>query len=293
MTPIKSLSNIYFNLWDQDNFDQHYSIRKEFTQFTKKPKPISYVVSKKNSEIPLYGRVYYKSKLIWFQNKNFKHPFRFEMLIKDEETEISVTFWNKLAIDYYNTIQIGDVICLTGYDVKKASQHIIFKNEAVKYEISCNEKKCKVEIGDIDHTFGILDYKLTQTSGMNKGDLINFFGVVVNLGILERSKDVETKIFSQYKWITFLDYSSSSFFYCKVYSNSHLDKLEDIKVGNFVLLTNIEVDIIDIHLFGISTPGTSILGEDEIPDLCNYFNEDYPIRKIVSIFQNLKLRQID
>lgn len=286
--PIRSFFEYYFPLYDQDNFDPIYS-KDLISQDIKKPPPLKFTISKDQPvKYSITGRIYYKSKLIWFKHKSIKYPFKFELLIIDEKGyKVPVIFWNELALNYYYSIYIGDIISIKNYEIKRVSKNGLFYSsieQDLEYEISCNSNKAEIIKAKYKRDYGILDYPLTLISKMEKGKLINFMGIVVNVGTLERCKD-ENGFFAFFRWITLVDYSSSSFFYCKLYSNSSLANLSEIKLGEFLFLTNIDINTMDIHLYGQSTFTTTISNEEDIMQIINYFNEnDLEMKKIVNFF---------
>ena len=67
------------------------------------------------------GRVLARSKLISYSRPGVKHktPFKYEMLICDSSCTVRVVVWNSKACESYSFVELGDVLRLEGFRVKR------------------------------------------------------------------------------------------------------------------------------------------------------------------------------
>lgn len=106
----------------------------------------------------VYGTVVIKSRLTHFakSESNSKYPYTFSIEIEDDNCTCSVTFWNKACIDYFLSIEIGQVVILRNYKVKKRygarSNTVYGGSKSLEYELSINanaRKKGEVDLLDV------------------------------------------------------------------------------------------------------------------------------------------------
>jgi hypothetical protein len=96
----------------------------------------------------LFGRIRKKTKLFYYgrTDKIEKYPINFSILLADGtyKNGVQVTFWNKLAYNYYNLINIGDLLVIKDYKIQKHKKSN-FGEESLVYEISLNDGSASIE----------------------------------------------------------------------------------------------------------------------------------------------------
>jgi len=202
---------------------------------------------------PFLARVWKKSKIRYFgkTTEDKQYPMFYSLLITDKSTPkgIPVTVWNDLALHTYSELDIGDVIQVNNYRVKKFYDSGVFTAK-FKNEISINassnqvvmQKLIKKDMQDVKD-FSPISFPLSNVKQILEMDsedaIVNVLGVIVNTGCYRREK-FESQ-YSQYRYLTLVDSSTDQMISVKMYTNSRKNELDLVEVGSVVLLTDLRV----------------------------------------------------
>jgi hypothetical protein len=229
----------------------------------------------------MLGRIKKKSKLIlYFPKKEQKCPLTFQILLGDDETEVPVTFWNHLALDFYNLIDVGDILIISGYRMKEDPKRCHFGHFDVEFSLNDHKTKIYKLASYGEESFARIHHKIKSTNEITKlenDEIFDFVGTIVNISDYDRLKDGFGN-YSQFKWITMLDHSSSLFLKCKIFTNSQKEKVDSLRISDICLFTELQLKIIsetefEKILYCSSTMITRIFDEMEIENKMNLDEE--------------------
>eukprot|EP01080_Neovahlkampfia_damariscottae_P011195 gene11195-4015_t len=269
VSPILKQKEFYYPLYDDDNFTDEKMKEIEYWEPSlEKPKFTLKQIQKTGKKSIILGR------------KDHKCPLNFQILLGDDETEVPVTFWNRLALEYYHSINIGDILLISGYRMKDEIKKSIFGS--FKVEFSLNENKAQIyklaTYGEEEFARVHFNFKTTnEITELEDGTIFDFIGTIINISDYERVQDSFGN-FSQFRWITFLDSRSPTFFKCKVFTNSQKKKMDELRVSDICLLTELKLKVIsetenERQFYGITSFISSIFDEIEIETMLDVQDE--------------------
>lgn len=259
--PLTGSREYYCPVWDDDNFESFEQLKTVRVEVMKHRKPLSYIIQSNSSSSAIIGRVHKKSKLNHFGKSNLmqEFPFFFSLLLVDGSLQygLPVTIWNRLALDYYADINVGDILVIIDYRIKKCYDANLFvlapDQTAYDREISVNsQKELNIfKIAEDVAQFAPLNFNIASISALHfipDKSNVTIAGLVVKIGPYERgrltsfenTKNLDVK-FAQFRYITLIDGTSKKKLNCKIYTNSRKNRMDIIQVGQIVLLTDLTV----------------------------------------------------
>jgi hypothetical protein len=257
--PLVSSRGYYCPMWDDDNFTSEVSLPVREDYDLDKRKTLAHIIQTEDENATIVGRVQKKSKLNHFgrlSDYQQDYPFFFNVLIVDDSVEngVPVNIWNRSALEYYNDINVGDVLLITSFKIKNCYNDKVFplqnSQAAFTREIAVNSrKKANIfKLNNVDTNFATIDFPLTDIHDLHllpDQSNINIIGLVVNITDYQREILISTDgvvypepKYAQFRYVTIIDSSALKKVNCKIYTNSRKHLVDKLEVGNLVLLTD-------------------------------------------------------
>ena len=218
------------------------------------------------------GRILSKSRMIHFakvvSSMTTSFPFQFYVEIADATACVFLVFWGLNALQWFDQIEVGDVIAAEGFTVRKANPNLqqqnwrrfSHKNKELEFSLSYSSPLRKItsasEIGSLH--LPLVTYTFVSNAELIKSpdDMIfNVFGIIVYMSRVERVKkkvrrpaasteiqtpDANACIYWQYRWVGLVDGSSFQPCFLKLYTCSK-QEFYHLQPGQLMVCTNVAV----------------------------------------------------
>ncbi|XP_073497293.1 RPA-related protein RADX isoform X3 [Phyllobates terribilis] len=210
---------------------------------------------------PLRVRVMHKSRLRYFgkPEQRTDYPYQAYFEVADHSGMMSLVLWNSLCPEWYNTLQVNNVVLLQQYAVKKSYLSRTLPtpgNLQVKrlpsLEISLNARDPPPKITIIPESevkpewnLPAVKYQFVTRSEFNslphnKG--CDVIGLVTYVGRCERlRKKDEREDFWIYRWVHVIDGTSDQPFILEIFATSQPDIFENIRPMSYLVCTQMRV----------------------------------------------------
>ncbi|KAG8448161.1 hypothetical protein GDO86_015305 [Hymenochirus boettgeri] len=210
---------------------------------------------------PLLVRIMYKSRLRYFgkKEKNIDIPYQAYFEVADYSGMMSLVLWNELCLEWFNSLQVGNVILLQQYCVKPSYRSRTFPSPGdsqVKrlpsVEISLNPRDLPSCINVIKEKLVKSEWKLPDVkyqfvTRLELNDLphkrvCDVIGLVSYVGRCERKRQKDSKEdFWVYRWVQMIDESSEQPFLLEIFATSQPVIFENIHPMSYLVCTQMRV----------------------------------------------------
>ena len=220
------------------------------------------------------GRIFSKSRMIHFakvvSSMTTSFPFQFYVEIADATACVFLVFWGLNALQWFDQIEVGDVIAAEGFTVRKVNPNLqqnwrrfSHKSKGVQelefslsYSSPLRKITSKREIESLH--LPSVTYTFVSHSDLSKSpdDMIfDVFGIIVYASRIERIKknvkrpavstetqtpDVTTCIYWQYRWIGLVDGSTFQPYFLKLFTCCQ-QEFHHLHPGQLMVCTNVAV----------------------------------------------------
>ncbi|XP_049729112.1 RPA-related protein RADX isoform X2 [Elephas maximus indicus] len=266
--PLRGGKSHYMALWN--NEDPYGDIwltskrAKEYNLSTIKIISLSHLEmtwSTRKNFPALLVRILYKSKLRYYgkPDKKITEPYQTFLEVADSSGMVSVIMWNALCPEWYKSLQVGLVLLLRHYTVKK-SYPFRMQPPPVdpqmkiisKIEICLNLQDPPANIKIIPETQVQSEWRLPQLNhrfvtrseldNLPENHLCDVIGILVFVGRVQRLKKKEnSEDFWTYRWIHIADGTSEQPFIVELFSTSQPEIFENLYPMTYVLCTQLKV----------------------------------------------------
>ncbi|KAM5145356.1 RPA-related protein RADX isoform 2-T2 [Mantella aurantiaca] len=256
--PLWNNDDPYGEMWDRDkeatrtcvDVSKIWSLEKlEASWNSKKPLP------------PLLVRVMHKSRLRYFgkADKKIEYPYQAYFEVADYSGMMSMVMWNYLCPEWYNTLQIGNVVLLQQYALKKSYPNRTIPttgNTQVKrlpnLEISLNAKDPIAKISvlrkeDVKPEWRLPDVKYqfitrSELNNLPHNQVCDVIGLVTYVGRCERKRiRDESEDFWLYRWVHVIDGTSDQPLILEIFATSQPNIFENIHPMTYLVCTQMRV----------------------------------------------------
>ncbi|XP_075691981.1 RPA-related protein RADX isoform X2 [Rhinoderma darwinii] len=206
---------------------------------------------------PLLVRVMSKSRLRYFgkSEKRTDYPYQAYFDVADHSGMMSLVLWNFLCPEWYNTLQVGNVVLLHQYAVKKSFVCRTLPtpgNSQVKrlpsLEISLNARDPPPRIAilsesNVKSEWNLPAVKYQFVTRLEFNDLphnrvCDVIGLVTYVGRCERvRKRDDWEDFWLYRWVHVIDGTSDQPFLLEIFATSQPDIFENICPMSYLVCT--------------------------------------------------------
>ncbi|KAG8553532.1 hypothetical protein GDO81_003451 [Engystomops pustulosus] len=210
---------------------------------------------------PLIVRVMHKSRLRYFgkAEKKTDYPYQAYFEVADHSGMMSLVLWNSLCPEWYNTLQVGNVVLLQQYAVKKSyvcRTHPTSGNAQVKrlpsLEICLNPRDPPPKIiilseSKVKPEWNLPAVKYQFVTRSEFGDLphntiCDVIGLVIYVGRCERLRRRDDwEDFWIYRWVQMIDGTSEQPFLLEIFATSQPDIFEHIIPMSYLVCTQMRV----------------------------------------------------
>ncbi|XP_066437868.1 RPA-related protein RADX isoform X2 [Eleutherodactylus coqui] len=210
---------------------------------------------------PLLVRVMHKSRLRYFgkAEKRTDYPYQAYFEVADHSGMMSLVLWNSLCPEWYNTLQVGNVVLLQQYAVKKSYACRTLPtpgNLQVKrlpsLEISLNPRDPPSKItvlheSNVKSEWNLPAVKYQFVTRLEFNDLphnriCDVIGLVTYVGRCERlRKRDDLEDFWLYRWVHMIDGTSDQPFLLEIFATSQPDIFENICPMSYLVCTQMRV----------------------------------------------------
>ena len=221
------------------------------------------------------GRILSKSRMIHFakvvSSMTTSFPFQFYVEIADATANIILVFWGLNALQWFDKIEVGDVIAAEGFTVRKVNPNLSQNwrrnchrgrgAQELEFSLSYSSPLKKIvsarEIDDLH--LPQVAYSFVSHADLKESpdDMIfDVFGIIVYTGRVERVKKKKPKkaalstetqapnvsacIYWQYRWIGLVDGSGPRPYFLKLFSCCK-QEFHTLQPGQFLVCTNVVV----------------------------------------------------
>eukprot|EP00051_Salpingoeca_urceolata_P019286 m.280066 g.280066 ORF g.280066 m.280066 type:complete len:720 (-) comp19393_c0_seq2:273-2432(-) len=206
----------------------------------------------------LVARVTGKSSLMNFGSHDDDRPFPFQayVQVQDQTGVLCLVLWFSSCRDYYSSIQLGDLITVSGYKVKpltvfsraifpgaRAELALSSRNPTGIIRIVSQAAEADADPDDLQYTARSEICQFTTRRSLREhvdGDIVNVVGTVGSVGRIEVVPD-DQRGMQTVRWITFGDESSPRDFVLCLSSCSRPNDLAALQVGGLIAVTNVKV----------------------------------------------------
>ena len=182
-----------------------------------------------------------------------KQPFQAYLELADGTATVSAVLWYGACQTFYNAIQVGDTITVSGYRIKAAT---FFSKEfsASSIELSLNSRNPEAEVGIIRpadllpnstlpkrrDTYHLNTCHALQTTVDDT--VTDIAGVITFIGRVEREPAYSSsnKHFWSFRWLEITDATSRTV-PVKLYSCGQQDEFASLRLGMLIVCTNVRV----------------------------------------------------
>jgi len=221
------------------------------------------------------GRILSKSRMIHFakvvSSMTTSFPFQFYVELADATANIILVFWGLNALQWFDRIEVGDVIAAESFTVRKVNANLSQnwrRNshrgkgvQELEFSLSYSSPLKKIvsarEIDDLhlpQVTYSFVSH--TDLSESPDDMIFDVFGIIVYTGRVERIKkkkpkravvstepqapDVSVCVYWQYRWVGLVDGSNSRPYFLKLFSCCK-QEFHTLQPGQFLVCTNVVV----------------------------------------------------
>ncbi|XP_072287490.1 RPA-related protein RADX isoform X2 [Pyxicephalus adspersus] len=219
--------------------------------------------SSKKPFLPLRVRIMHKSRLRYFGKVDKKptteYPYQAYFEVADHSGMMSVVMWNYLCLVWYNRLQVGNVLLLEKYHVKKSYQKRTLPttgNTQVKrlpnLEICLNVRDPASKISiireeDVKPEWNLPDvkYQFVTRSELNNlphNKVCDVIGLVTYVGRCERKRIKDDgEDFWLYRWVHVIDGTSDQPLPLEIFATSQPSMFENIYPLTYLVCTQMRV----------------------------------------------------
>ncbi|XP_063793431.1 RPA-related protein RADX isoform X2 [Pseudophryne corroboree] len=210
---------------------------------------------------PLLVRIMHKSRLRYFgkADKKMDFPYQAYFEVADHSGRMSLVLWNSLCPEWYNTLQIGKVILLQQYVLKKSYPNRTLptsENTQVKrlpsLEISLNARDPPSKISFLQEKHVKPEWKLPAVkyqfmtrldfNDLPHNKVCDVIGLVTYVGRSERKRiRDDSEDFWLYRWVHMIDGTSEQPFLLEIFATSQPDIFENIHPMSYLVCTQMRV----------------------------------------------------
>ncbi|XP_018413982.1 PREDICTED: uncharacterized protein CXorf57 homolog [Nanorana parkeri] len=210
---------------------------------------------------PLLVRIMHKSRLRYFgkADKKIQYPYQAYFEVADHSGMMSMVMWNFLCLEWYNTLQIGNVVLLQQYALKNSYPNRTLPttcNTQVKrlpnLEISLNAKDPVSKISvlrkeDVKPEWRLpnVKYQFITRSELNHlphNQVCDVIGLVTYVGRCERKRiRDEGEDFWLYRWVHVIDRTSYQPLLLEIFATSQPNIFEKIHPMTYLVCTQMRV----------------------------------------------------
>ena len=220
------------------------------------------------------GRIFSKSRMIHFakvvSSMTTSFPFQFYVEIADATACVFLVFWGLNALQWFDQIEVGDVIAAEGFTVRKVNPNLqqnwrrfSHKNKGVQeleFSLSYSSPLRKItsekEIEDLH--LPLVTYSFVSHLDLSKSSddmIFDVFGIIVYASRIERIKkkvrrpaastEIQTPddnacIYWQYRWIGLVDGSSFQPYFLKLFTCCQ-QEFHHLQPGQLMVCTNVAI----------------------------------------------------
>ncbi|XP_019569422.1 RPA-related protein RADX [Rhinolophus sinicus] len=209
----------------------------------------------------LLVRILHKSRLRYYgkPDKNMIEPYQTFLEVADSSGTVSVIMWNALCPEWYKSLQVGLVLLLQDYSVKKSYPlrlRPLPVDPQIKListmEVCLNlrdpptniiiipERQVKPEwrLPKLSHRF----ITRSELDDMPEKQICDIIGILVFVGRVQRSKKKENcEDFWSHRWIHIADGTSEQPFVVELFSTSQPEIFENICPMTYFMCTQLKV----------------------------------------------------
>ncbi|XP_077141325.1 RPA-related protein RADX isoform X4 [Ranitomeya variabilis] len=210
---------------------------------------------------PLRVRVMHKSRLRYFgkPEQRTDYPYQAYFEVADHSGMMSLVLWNSLCPEWYNTLQVNNVVLLQQYAVKKSYVSRTLPtpgNSQVKrlpsLEISLNARDPPPKITILPESEVKPEWNLpavkyqfvtrSEFNGLPHNKVCDVIGLVTYVGRCERlrRKD-ESEDFWIFRWVHVMDGTSDQPFLLEIFATSQPNIFENIRPMSYLVCTQMRV----------------------------------------------------
>ncbi|XP_069603173.1 RPA-related protein RADX isoform X1 [Ranitomeya imitator] len=210
---------------------------------------------------PLRVRVMHKSRLRYFgkPEQRTDYPYQAYFEVADHSGMMSLVLWNSLCPEWYNTLQVNNVVLLQQYAVKKSYVSRTLPtpgNSQVKrlpsLEIGLNARDPPPKITIIPESEVKPEWNLpavkyqfvtrSEFNGLPHNKVCDVIGLVTYVGRCERlrRKD-DSEDFWIFRWVHVMDGTSDQPFLLEIFATSQPDIFENIRPMSYLVCTQMRV----------------------------------------------------
>ena len=220
------------------------------------------------------GRIFAKSRMIHFakvvSSMTTSFPFQFYVEIADATDRVFLVFWGLNALQWFDQIEVGDVIAAECFTVRKVNPNLqqdwrrfSYKNKGaqeLEFSLSYSSPLRKItaareieslHLPSITHNF----VSHSDLSTSPDDTIFDVFGIIVFASRIERIKkkvrhpaasteiqtpDVNASIYWQYRWIGLVDGSSFQPYFLKLFTCCQ-QEFHHLQPGQVMVCTNVAV----------------------------------------------------
>ena len=221
------------------------------------------------------GRISSKSRMFHFakvvSSMTTSFPFQFYVEIADATAGVFLVFWGLNALQWFDQIEVGDVIAAEGFTVRKVNRNLqqqnqrrfSYKNKGVQeleFSLSYSSPLRKItSASEIEALrLPLVTYTFVSNAELIKspdGMTFDVFGIIVYTSRVERVKkkvrrpaasneiqtpDANVCIYCQYRWIGLVDGSSFQPCFLKLYTCCK-QEFHHLQPGQLMVCTNVVV----------------------------------------------------
>lgn len=220
------------------------------------------------------GRIFAKSRMIHFakvvSSMTTSFPFQFYVEIADATDRVFLVFWGLNALQWFDQIEVGDVIAAEGFTVRKVNPNLqqdwrrfSSKNKGVQeleFSLSYSSPLRKITARREIESLHLpsVTYNFVSHSDLSKlpdDTIYDVFGIIVFASRIERIKkkvrcpaasteiqtpDVNACIYWQYRWIGLVDGSSFQPYFLKLFTCCQ-QEFHHLQPGQVMVCTNVAV----------------------------------------------------
>ncbi|XP_069799048.1 RPA-related protein RADX [Dendropsophus ebraccatus] len=210
---------------------------------------------------PLRVRVMRKSRLHYFgkAEKRIEYPYQAYFEVADHSGLMSLVLWNALCPEWYNSLQVGSVVLLQQYALKKrygCKTHPTPMDSQVKrlpsLEISLNARDPPSKITIISESNVKPEWNLPavkyqfvtrlEFNDLPQNKICDVIGLVTYVGRCERlRKRDEFEDFWVHRWVQMIDGTSDQPFLLEIFATSQPDIFEKICPMSYLVCTQMRV----------------------------------------------------
>ncbi|KAM8952894.1 RPA-related protein RADX [Pelodytes ibericus] len=210
---------------------------------------------------PLLVRIMFKSRLRYFgkPDKKIDVPYQAYFEVADHSGMMSLVLWNLLCPEWFNKFQIGRVILLQQYVVKKSYPNRTLptpSDSGVKrlpsLEISLNARDPPSSINIINEKLVKPEWRLPavkyqfvtrmELNDLPHNNVCDIIGLVTYVGRCERKRFADdSEDFWVYRWVQIIDGTTVQPFILEIFATSQPNIFEQIHPMSYLVCTQMRI----------------------------------------------------